>query len=354
VIGGTVVLVAAAATAATILLSDPGHQQESAAARATPGLKVTAALTATLRDPDGQGAESAAFATPSGTLRIVDSTAASYTFGLASQQVTSHADLGVLGTNGGLLTLNGQSFAAPGAGCLPGGVGPCTYQAFQYKDKDWDVSTSAGPGSPVAVGDAAMAFTTRAGDGVQVWNLQTIAPVATVTAPDHRSVASIALSPDGGTVAAVSAATGKTHPAYVWSVASASAPAVLQIPGNLGVTQTSQNNQSRLPLAVAGPTLAASDGLTTNIYHLGTRSPATPVPADLLALSPDGELVATSDQLSPADTDLRDAATGQTAVTLTAPGEQAPPTSVVFSTDGRYVALSYEDGVTCVWRISES
>jgi serine/threonine-protein kinase len=355
-IGGAVVVVAAASTAAAILLSGPGQQQrQGAAGPSTPRLRVTATLAATLRDPDGQSAESAAFGSaPAGTLRIVDSTAASYTFDLASRQVTSHADLGALGTNGGLLTLNGQSFAAPGAGCLPGGAGLCTYQVFQYKDKDWDVSTPAGPGSPVAVSDAAMAFTTRAGDGVQVWNLQTIAPVTTVTDPDHRSAASIALSPDGGIVAAVSAATGKTHPAYVWSVASASAPTVLQIPGNLGVTRTSQNNQSRLPLAVAGSTLAASDGLTTNVYHLGTRSPVTSVPADLLALSPDGTLVATSDQLSPATTDLRSAATGQIAASLTAPGEQDPPTSVVFSPDGRSVAVSYEDGLTRVWRISES
>jgi serine/threonine-protein kinase len=356
-IGGAVVLVAAAAAAATILLVKPGLLQSvfpSLTRSAPSGPKVTAKLAATLRDPSGQSADSAAFG-PGGTLRIVDKDAESaYTFALASQRVTGHNDLGVLVSNGGLLTPDAQSVVSPSSGCLPGGLGPCTYQVFQYNGQGWDVDTPAGSGSPVAVGESSMAITTGTGDTIQVWNLQTLAPVATVTEADDHSPGSIALSPDGGTVAAVSSATGTTHPAYVWNVTSAAAPAVLSIPGDLGVNRTSQNNQSRLPLAVAGSTLAASDGQTTDVYHLGTQQPVTSVPADLLALSPDGQLVATSDQLSPSTTDLRGAATGQIAASLAAPGEQDPPTSVDFSADGRSVAVSYEDGLTRVWRISES
>jgi WD40 repeat protein len=108
------------------------------------------------------------------------------------------------------------------------------------------------------------------------------------------------------------------------------------------------------PLAIAGSTLAASDGLTTNVYHLGTRAPVTSVPADLLALSPDGTLVATSGRQDTAGVDLRNAATGQAAATLTAPGEQQPPTSVAFSADGRSVAVGYSDGQTRVWNLIES
>jgi hypothetical protein len=356
-IGGAVVVVAAASTAGTLLLVKPGLLQSdfsSPASSAPSGPKVTATLIATLRDPSGQSADSAAFGS-GGTLRIVDKDAESaYTFALASQRVTGHNDLGVLASNGGLLTPDAQSIVSPSSGCLPGGLGPCTYQVFQYNGQGWDVDTPAGSDSPVAVGESSMAITTGTGDAIQVWNLQTLAPVATVTEADDHSPSSIALSPDGGTVAAVSSATGATHPAYVWNVTSAAAPTVLSIPGNLGVNRTAQGNQSRTPLAVAGSTLAASDGLTTDLYHLGTQQPVTTVPADLLALSPDGSLVATSDRQRPATTDLRSAATGQIAASLAAPGEQNPPTSVVFSADGRSVAVSYEDGLTRVWRISES
>jgi WD40 repeat protein len=129
---------------------------------------------------------------------------------------------------------------------------------------------------------------------------------------------------------------------------------VLSIPGNMGVTQKSPGDQSSKPLAIAGSTLAASDGLTTNVYHPGTRAPVTSVPANLLALSPDGMLVATSDRQDSASVDLRNAATGHVAAVLTAPGEQQPPTSVAFSADGRSAAVGYSDGQTRVWNLTES
>ncbi len=346
-----VVVVAAAALASTVL-TRPTGSPSAASARTVPGsgIGVTARLAATLRDPDGQRIVSAAFG-QGATVRVVDGNSASYTFGIAAQRVQGKADLGVLGANGGVLTLDGQWLAAPGGGCLPGGVGACSYGVFQYSDDTWGSDIEAGAGSPVAVGDAAMAIASQsAASEVEVWNLATAAPVGAVTEPDHRAPLATALSPT-----TVSAAAGNARKAYVWSVASAQAPAaVLPVPGNMGVTQTAQNNQSRTPLAVAGPTLAVSDGLTTDVYHLGTRAPVTPVPADLLALSPDGKVLATPDSENPANVDLRNAATGRASVVLPATGEQEPPTSVAFSADGRSLAVGYGDGLTKVWHLTET
>jgi serine/threonine protein kinase len=327
---------------------NPGSTRASAAR-----LEVAVNLAATLHDPQGQSIVSAAFG-PGGVLRADDATATAYTYAVASRHVTGSADLSVLGWEGGLFSLDGAAFAAPGGGCLPGGTGPCSYQVFSYDAGQWTSQIKAGRDSPDAMGDFTMAVTSESGDGVQVWNLRTLMPVATVTDPDHRPLGILALSPDGSTVAAVSAGTGNKHEAHVWKTASPAEPtSVLSVPGNLS-TRAYQVGGSGTPLLVAGSTLAVSDGLTTNVYHPGSRSPATSLPGDLLALSPDGKLVATTDQQNPAAVDLRNAATGQTAATLAGPGERTPATSVVFSSDGRSLAVSYNDGATYVWRLTES
>jgi serine/threonine-protein kinase len=327
---------------------NPGRTQASAVR-----LEVAANLTATLHDPQGQSIVSAAFR-QDGMLRVDDATATAYTYAVASRHVSGSADLSGFGSEGGLFSLDGTAFAAPGAGCLPGGTGPCSYQVFFSDVGQWTSQISAGRGSPDAMGDFTMAVTSESGDGVQVWNLRTLVPAATVTDPDHRPLGILALSPDGSTVAAVSAGAGNTHEAYVWNTASPAAPtSVLSVPGNLSA-RAYQAGHSGTPLLVAGSTLAASDGLTTNFYHLGSRSPATSLPGDLLALSPDGKLVATTDQQNPAAVDLRNAATGQLAASLAVPGEQDPATSVVFSADGSSLAVSYDDGATYVWRLTES
>jgi serine/threonine-protein kinase len=354
---GMVVVVAAIAGMTLLHKLHAGDQ----AAAGNPGstrepsvrLEVAAKLAATLHDPQGQSIVSAAFM-PGGMLRVVDTSATTYTYAVASRHVTGAVALGALGSGGGLFSLDGTAFAAPGSGCLPGGIGPCSYQVFRYDDPQGISEIKAGRGSPDAMGDFTMAITSESGDGVQVWNLRTLMPVATVTDPDHRPLGMLALSPDGSTVAAVGAGTGNTDEAYVWNTASPAAPTrVVSVPGNLSA-RAYQVGRSGTPLLVAGSTLAASDGLTTNVYHLGSRSPATSLPGDLLALSPDSKLVATTDEQNPAAVDLRNAATGQTAATLAVPGEQDPATSVAFSADGRSLAVSYNDGVTGVWRLTES
>ena len=353
------VVVVVAAVAGMTLLHKP-HAGDGAAA-GNPGstrasaarLEVAAKLAATLHDPQRQSIVSAAFG-PGGVLRVDDATATAYTYTVASRHVRGSADLSAFGSEGGLFSLDGAAFAAPRDGCLPGGTGPCSYQIFTYDVRQWTSQIKAGRGSPDAMGDFTMAVTSESGDGVQVWNLRTFVPVATVTDPDHRPLGILALSPDGSTVAAVSAGAGNTHEAYVWKTASPAAPtSVLSVPGNLSA-RAYQVSQSGTPLVLAGSTLAASDGLTTNVYHLGSRSHATSLPGDLLALSPDGKLVATTDQQNPAAVDLRNAATGQTAATLAVPGEQDPATSVVFGADGRSLAVSYNNGATYVWRLTES
>jgi serine/threonine-protein kinase len=345
---GAAAVIAAAAVAGAILLNGPDHAGSTGTA-ASP--EVSAHLVATLSDPDGMSIASAAF-TSGGMLRTVDQDDTADTFAIASQRVTRTTGLGRFGPAGALFSLDGQAIAAPGAGCGSGGPTPCTYEIFFYNVMEWDAKITAGPGSAVATGDFTMAVTTRPGDGVRVWNLRTLAPAADLNDGDHRPLGVIALSPDGGTVAAVSAGTG-THQVYVWNTASPAVPAVLPVPGKLGVASAAVN-VAGTPLAVAGSTLAASDGLTTNIYSLDPRHLVTSLPAGMLALSPDGKLVATADPESAGTVDLWNAATGKTVVTLAARGAQNPPSAVAFSADGRFVAIGYNTGTTDVWHLTES
>jgi serine/threonine-protein kinase len=351
---GAAAAVAAASVAGATLLGKPGGSGNGAAGRAhapVARLKVSAKLAAAVHDPDGQSINTAAFG-PGGTVRAVDGNDTAYDYAIASRSVVGETPLGSYGSDGALFSLDGESIASPGSGCV-GGPGPCSYEVFFYNIMEWDARITAGPGSAAAMGDFTMAVTTRQADGVQVWNLRTLERVATMTDPGHRALGALALSPDGSTVAAVSAGAGSSRRVYVWSTASPAAPAVISVPGELGVARPTAD-QAGTPLAVAGSTLVASDGLTTNVYHLGARRQVTSVPAGLLGLSPDGKLVVTTDPQNAAAVDLRNAETGQTVAALAVPGQQNPPSTVAFSADGDSLAIGYDDGEARLWHLAES
>jgi WD40 repeat protein len=123
--------------------------------------------------------------------------------------------------------------------------------------------------------------------------------------------------------------------------------------GKLGVAWATFDTAGT-PIALAGATLAVSDGLTTNVYSDTPRSArlVTKAPGGLLALDPDGRLLATTDPVSGGDIDLRDASTGRKVATLAIPAAQARPSTVEFSSDGHSLAVGCDNGDTYVWRIA--
>jgi hypothetical protein len=313
--------------------------------------KISVSLAATLHDAGGTGVVTVAFG-PGGTLDAVGQNDTVYTFAVAARRAVGRFSLG-RSIGGALFSLDGQAIAAPGSGCAGGGPAPCSYEVFFFNVMEWDAKITAGPGSAASTGDYTMAVTDRQGDGVRVWNLRTLAPVADLTDPDHRPVGAIAISPDGSAVAAVGAGAASTRKVYVWNTASQAPAAVLTVPGKLGVAWATIDTAGT-PIALAGTTLAVSDGVTTNVYSDTPRSarPVTTAPGGLLALDPGGRLLATTDPVSDGDIDLRDASTGRKVATLAIPAAQAVPSTVEFSPDGQSLAVGCDNGDTYVWHIA--
>ncbi|MBO0801609.1 MAG: protein kinase [Nocardiopsaceae bacterium] len=366
-VAGATAVIAAAAVVGMIMLDKPsapaGSKPGAPGGRGTTrqeaggGPKISARRVAVLGDPRNATVLGAAFGS-GGKLRILDSNDIAYTFSLGSRKVVNRSVLGSYGPYGTQFSLDGEALAAPDSNCVQGGSGPCAYQLFWFGVPDlgneWNGTLDAGPGSGVALGDYTMVVSGTDGYGIRVLNLRTLAAPLNVTNPGHRDAGALALSPDGGTAAAVAAGTGPVRHVYVWHLAEPSAPpAVINIPSGLGVSKPSAS-EAGMPLALAGSTLAASDGVTTNVYNLASRRRTATVPAGLLGISPVGPLLATADQQNSATVDLRDAATGKLVATLAIPGEHEPPSAVTFSADGRSLAIGYADGKTYVWHLTGS
>jgi WD40 repeat protein len=350
------VVVAAGAVTGVTLLGKPGHPAKLAAGAG--GLKVSATLAASLRDPQSYGILAAA-AGAGGRLVVIDQNDTAYKFSLQSRKVTGTDALGSSGSSGAVLSLDGATAAAPDSGCAAGGSAACAYQLYWFDTPGvpdgWDGSLLAGPGSSAATGDFTLAVSGQQGYGIRLLNLRTLGTPSELTDPEHRRVGAIALSPDGSTVAAVTAGTAGTRQVCVWSTASPGAPSSISVPGRMGTSwETAGEEGAGTPIAVAGSTLALSDGLTTNVYNLGSGRKVTSIAGALLGLSPDGKLVVTSDAGAAATMDIRSAATGQLLATLTGPGEQNSPSAVAFSSDDQSLTVGYQDGGIYVWHLTGS
>ncbi|MBO0819635.1 MAG: hypothetical protein J2P26_02160 [Nocardiopsaceae bacterium] len=197
---------------------------------------------------------------------------------------------------------------------------------------------------------------------MEVFNLASLSPVATLSDPLRRAVGGVAISPDGGTVAAATSGTTRgMHLVEVWNVSSPEVTATLAVPGRLGRPWRTQY-QAGMPMALGGTTfgamtLAVSDGVTTRAYGVESSSlrPAAAVAGGLVAISPDGSLFATTDPRSQYTVDLWNSRTGQKAAALTVPAAQPPqPAAAVFNASGDSFALSCNNGHTYVWNLARS
>jgi serine/threonine protein kinase len=353
---GAAVVIAAGVIAGVTLVGKPGREAQTPMAAVSP-TKVVAKLAASLRDPKSFGIVAAA---RSGErLVVLDQNDNAYKFSLQSGKVTGADALGSYGSGGALLSLDGEAAAAPDSGCAVGGSGSCAYRLFWFDTPGvpdgWDGSLLAGPGSSAATGDFTLAVSGQRGYGIRLLNLRTLGAPSELTDPQHRRVGAIALSPDGSTVAAVTVGTAGTRQVCVWSTSSPGAPSSISVPGRMGTSWVTPGGEGAgTPIAVAGSTLALSDGLTTNVYDLGSRRLVTSMAGALLGLSPDGKLVVTADAGSVAAFDIRSATTGRALATLTGPGEQNNPSAVAFSSDGQSLTVGYGDGGVYVWQLAES
>jgi hypothetical protein len=353
------VVIAAGAVTGVILSGKAGHAAGTvpgqAPAAAVSPTKILATLTVRMRDPKGSGIAAAAVVT-GGKVIVLDQRDSAYTFSLQSRKVTGVDALGSDSPSGTLLSLDGEAAAVPGSGCAAGGSASCAYQLFWINAQgEPDGILLAGPGSSAATGDYTLAVSGQSGYGIRLLNLRTLGTPSELTDPEHRRVGAIAVSPDSSTVAAVTAGTAGTQQVCVWSTASPRAPYSISIPGQMGTSwEPTGGEGAGTPIAVAGSTLAVSDGLATNVYDLGSRRKVTSITGALLGLSPDGKLVVTADASDAAAVDIDSAATGQTLATLAGPGEQNVPSVVAFSSDGQSLTVGYADGGIYVWHLTGS
>jgi serine/threonine protein kinase/WD40 repeat protein len=349
VAAGSAVVIAAAATA--FLLTGPDHPGHAGRA---PGQspKVSAALVATLLAPNREGVLSVAFQS-AGMLRVIGTNDTAYTLAVPSGKAAVAADLPGVNAGPGITTVllspDGEDTVVREK--CNGGSADC-YFVFPQNNPEMNSQINSVPGSAFAVGDATLAFTGPEADEVRLWSLRTFGPPVVLSAPDHRPLSAVAISADGLTAAALSA-DGTSHQVYVWDTASQTAPAV-SLPQTTAGTPPEPDSGAEVPLAVAGQTLAVSDGVTTTVYHLGSRRAVTRVPGVLLALSPDGRLVATTGQDGAASVDLTSTETGQSLATLDDPGSLGGLSAVAFSPDGRSVAVGDGAGHAYVWRLTGS
>jgi hypothetical protein len=340
-----------------------GSSSARTGAAGTPGA-VSARLVTTLSGAGAQ-ATTIAFGPGGATLETVDQIGGAWTYDLPSGRVRSRFSpdpYDFLPGDKIVFTLDGSAFADPSGGCAGDESGAVSGEACSYQPFEMSRRRAMGPPYPVggadaATGDFALAAADPSGDGVAVWNLGTLGAMATLPDPGRRPVESVAISPDASVVAAAvkNRPAGGAHQIEVWSVASQAVTAALTAPRAMGQHWTAPY-QAGMPMALGGRTLAVSDGVTTDAYSVGPSSArrTAEVPGGLVAVGPDGGLLATTDPASQSTIDLWRAATGRRAATLVIPAAQPQPSAAVFSTDGHSFAVSCNNTHAYAWRLARS
>ncbi|HVT67207.1 MAG TPA: hypothetical protein VHF26_05625, partial [Trebonia sp.] len=359
-IAGAVVLVAAAVAGTTLLRgggSSSAARTDGSGVPPARGPAVSVRAVATLKGSGSLEAVVLAFGTD-GTLNAVYPGAKTETFSIASGRVTQSFPLGEPIAGMSRFSLNGKTLVNPEGGCAGTGavLGACSFDFLPYAPNSQldTVTVSAGPGGTAAVGDSAVATTAQAAGQIRVWSPQAARDSSIgLETPGRTRIQAMALSPDGGTVAATTPGprAGSSHPLYVWSTSTTKVVATVTVPKSMGVP-AAQYAGPEIPIALAGTTLAVSDYNTTNVYNAASGRLVTRIPAALVAVSPDGKLLLTTDPDDSSQMDILDSATG-TRVGEIGPEAGDTVRSVAFSQDGRFIAASCGTG-NYVWQITEA
>jgi serine/threonine protein kinase len=348
VIGSAAALLAAAAIVTPFLLmpatAHSNRTPPSASPSQTPvGGKghtpAPAGPVATLTDPVSQGVQAVTFV-PGGALRTIDANGHVYTFAsMASSTPTSlplARDL-VPGTPA-FFSLDGTKVLENiGGVCTIGGT-TCGTAIVDIVTGRTVVNLPSSGYAPVGSGTSVAALLIPADDGVGLTSLSSGGPIDNFVNPDAHYVTGEAVSPDGKILTTASDGTDKV---YVFDTKTGDVTATLHYGSTAGTVEIGFSGD--------GTTLAVNDTYGkdhTYFWDTGTWQRFAEVPAPFAALSPDGKIMAS---ISSGSVKLWDVSTGKVIGTRANP-KAARASSVVFSPDGKMLAVGAQDGIVYVWK----
>ena len=255
---------------------------------------------------------------------------------------TVHTEIVVAAPGGGIEIINLVDSAgarqAPTGGASAGSAGaPVSYRSVPV-------------GLPAAsrfVSVASMAFSPSgttlaiASDKICLWDIVAARCTASF---GSASITAVTFSPDGKTLAATDNS-GHTH---LWNVATGSQTATF--------TDSGSDGAYSVAFSPDGKILAAGDSNgRTYLWNVATGKPITSLPdpagkgVTSVAFSPDGKILAAGD--SNGRTYLWNVATGKPITSLPDPGGKGV-TSVAFSPDGKILAAGDSNGRTYLWNVA--
>jgi serine/threonine-protein kinase len=348
VVGSAAALLAAAAIVTPFLLMPAAARSNRTPPSAIPSqtpvggkghTPTPASPVATLTDPVSQGVQAVTFV-PGGALRTIDANGHVYTFAsMASSTPTSLAlarDL--VPDTPAFFSLDGTKVLENiGGVCIIGGT-TCGTVIVDIATARTVVNLPSSGYAPVGSGTSVAALLIPDNDGVGLTSLSSGGPIDHFVNPDAHYVIGEAVSPDGKIL---TTASDGTDMVYVFDTKT----------GNVTATLHYGSTAGRVEIGFSGDggTLAVNDTYGkdhTYFWHTGTWRRFAEVPAPFAALSPDGKIMAS---ISGGSVKLWDVSTGKAIGTQANP-KAARASSVVFSPDGKMLAVGTENGTVYVWK----
>jgi serine/threonine protein kinase/sugar lactone lactonase YvrE len=254
---------------------------------------------------------------------------------------TVHTEIVVAAPGGGLQIINLVTAARPGQAPTSSASAGFGGTASSYRRVQVDL-----PPSWSHVSIASLAFSPSgatlaiASAKICLWDIAAAGCTSTL---GSASITAVAFSPDGQTLAA----TDNTGHTYLWNLANNSQITTFADPSSQGAYS--------IAFSPDGEMLAIGDSNgRADLWNVATGKPIRNVPdpgnegVSAVAFSPDGKILAVGD--SNGRTYLWNVATGTRITTLAGSGSK-DVTSVAFSPDGKILAVGDDNGHTYLWNV---
>ena len=254
---------------------------------------------------------------------------------------TVHTEIVVAAPGGGIQIINLVTTAKPGQAPTSGTSAGFGGTASSYRSVPVDL-----PPSWSHVSIASLAFSPSgatlaiASEKICLWDIAAAGCTSTL---GSASITSVAFSPDGQTLAA----TDNTGHTYLWNLANNTQATSFADPSSGGAYSVAFSPNGEI-LAVGD-----SNG-RAYLWNVATGKPIRSVPdpgskgVSAVAFSPDGKILAVGD--SNGRTYLWNVATGTQIATLAGSGSK-DVMSVAFSPDGKILAVGDDNGHTYLWNV---